>query len=111
MTSALSQIFIATLMVAVTVAAFAWFRRSEAAASAKRMMGMMSRMGLDPAIAAPGDPRTHAIMMIETRRRCRGCPREDHCDRWLACKIRGENTFCPNAPTFAALAEAGGRPG
>ena len=111
MTSELSQIFIATFMVAVIVAAFAWFRGSEATASARRMMGMMSRMGLDPAFAAPGDPRTSGVMMMETRRRCGGCPREDYCERWLACKIEGSTDFCPNAPTFRALQEAGAHAG
>ena len=105
MTSALSQIFIAILMVAVTVTIFAWLRRSEAAASARRMMGMISRVGLEP-----GDARIRTTMK-ETRRRCQGCPREDYCERWLACKIGGENTFCPNAPTFAALAGASERVG
>jgi hypothetical protein len=105
MTSELSQIFIATFMVAVTVTVFAWFRRGETAASARRMMGMMSRMGLDPAFAAPGDARTRAAMMVETRRRCRGCPREDYCERWLAGEIEESIAFCPNAPTLRALQE------
>ncbi len=111
MTAELSQIFIATSMVAVTVATFAWFRGSEAAASARRMMGMMSRMGLDPAVAAPGDSRTSGVMMMETRRRCRGCPREDYCERWLAGEIEESIAFCPNAPTLRALQEAGARAG
>ena len=105
MTSALTQSLIAIFMVAVTVAAFAWFRRSEAAASARRMMGMISRVGLDPAIAAPGDPRAGAFIK-ETRRRCGGCPQEDYCERWLAGEIEGSNAFCPNAPAFRALQEA-----
>lgn len=105
MTSALTQSLIAIFMVAVTVAAFAWFRRSEAAASARRMMGMISRVGLNP-----GDARIRTTMK-ETRRRCQGCPREDYCERWLACKIEGSTDFCPNAPTFRALQEAGAHAG
>ncbi len=103
-----AQISVAIIMVSVAVAIIVWFRSSQAAASAKRMMGMMTRVGLDPGTAALGDPRTMAIRK-EARRRCRRCPREDLCDRWLAGKVKGSNTFCPNAQTFRILTGASGR--
>ena len=93
------QISLAILMVAVAVAIMVWLQSSQAAASARRMMGMMNRVGLDPATATLGDPPTMTIIK-EARRRCRRCPREDLCDRWLARKVKGGNTFCLNAQTF-----------
>ena len=107
---AMFEINVAIVMVAVTVAIFVWFQRSEAAASARRTMGIMTRVGLDPETATLGDPRTKAIMK-EVRHRCRRCPREDFCDRWLAGKIEGDNTFCLNAQTFRILAGISGPTG
>ncbi len=103
-----TQISVAIIMVGVAVAIIVWLQSSQAAASARRMMGMMTRVGLDPGTATRGDPRTMAIRK-EARRRCRRCPREDLCDRWLAGKVDGGNTFCPNAQTFRILTEASGR--
>ena len=102
------QISVAIIMVAVAFASIVWLYTGEAAASARRMMGMMKRIGLDPGTATLGDPRTMAIRK-EARRRCRRCPREDLCDRWLAGKVKGGNTFCPNAQTFRILAGASAR--
>jgi hypothetical protein len=95
-------------MVGMAVAIIVWFQSSQAAASGGRMMGMMTRVGLDPRTATLDDPRTMAIKK-EARRRCRRCPREDLCDRWLAGKVKGDNTFCPNAQTFRTLTDASGR--
>jgi hypothetical protein len=92
----------AVLMVGVSVIIVVWFHRYRVVASAKRMMGMMARIGLDPAAAMPGGPQTESVTN-EMRRRCRNCPREDLCDRWLAGKVTGPNTFCPNAQTFDVL--------
>ncbi len=99
---AMFEINVAIVMVAVTFALFIWFQRSQAVASAGRLTGMMTRVGLDPGIAGLDDPRTKAIMN-EARRRCRKCPREDVCDRWLAGSVKGDNSFCPNAQTFRSL--------
>ncbi len=99
-----TEISVAIFMVAVAIAIFMWFQSSQAAASAQRMTGMMMRIGLDPGIAAFGDPATLAIGK-EVRRRCGGCPREDLCDRWLAGKVEGGNSFCPNAQAFGTLAK------
>ena len=103
-----TQISVAIIMVGVAVAIIVWLQSSQAAASGRRMMGMMTRVGLDPGTATLDDPRTMAIRK-EARRRCRRCPREDLCDRWLAGKVKGSNTFCPNAQTFRILTGASGR--
>ncbi len=103
-----TQISVAIIMVGMAVAIIVWLQSSQAAASARRMMGMMTRVGLDPGTATLGDPRNMAIRK-EARRRCRRCPREDLCDRWLAGKVKGGNTFCPNAQTFRILSGASAR--
>ncbi len=103
-----TQISVAIIMVGVAVAIIVWLQSSQAAASARRMMGMMTRVGLDPGTATLVDPRTMAIRQ-EARRRCMRCPREDLCDRWLAGKVKGDNTFCPNAQAFRILRGASGR--
>ncbi len=103
-----TQISVAIIMPGVAVASIVWLRSSQLAASARRMMGMMTRVGLNPETAMLGDPRTMVIIK-EARRRCRRCPREGLCDRWLAGEVEGGNTFCPNAQTFDILTEASGR--
>ena len=100
-----TQIGVAIFMVAVTIAIMLWFQSSQAAATVRRMTGMMTRIGLDPGAAPLADPATMAIRE-EARRRCAGCPREDLCDRWLAGEIEGGNSFCPNAQSFRMLAGA-----
>ena len=60
------EIGVAIVMVAVTVGIFVWLRRSMAAASARRMTGMMTRVGLDTGMTLHGDPGTMAIL-IEAR--------------------------------------------
>ncbi len=107
---AMFEINVAIVMVAVIVAILVWFQRSLVAASARRMMGMMARVGVDAGIAAHGDPRTKAILK-EARHRCGRCPREGLCDRWLAGKAEGGNAFCPNAQTFGILTGTSGRTG
>ena len=93
------QISIAVIMVGVACAGVVWLYTSQASASIGRMMAMMERAGLDPRTATLDDPRTMTIRK-EMRRRCRRCPREELCDRWLAGKVEGNNSFCPNAETF-----------
>jgi hypothetical protein len=100
-----TQISVAIIMVGIAAACFVWLQSSMAAASAKRMMGMVKRVGLDIGTAALGEPDTMAIGK-EVRRRCRRCPREALCERWLAGKVEGSNTFCPNAEALRVLAEA-----
>ena len=103
-----TQISVAIIMLGVAVATIVWLQSSQAAASARRMMGMMTRVGLNRGTVTLGDARTMAIIK-EARRRCRRCPREGLCDRWLAGEVEGGNTFCPNAQTFDILTEASGR--
>ena len=105
-----TAISIAIFMVAASVAHFVWFQGSLTAASARRMMGIMTRVGLNPGAAPLGDPRTKAIIK-EARQRCARCPREDFCDRWLAGEVEGDNAFCLNAQTFRVLAGTSGSTG
>lgn len=100
---AMFEIIAAIAMVTVAFALLLWFRRSQVVASVGRLTGMMTRVGLDPGIAGRGGPRTTAILN-QARRRCRKCPHEDICDRWLAGALEGDNSFCPNAQTFGSLA-------
>lgn len=93
--------------VALNIVLFMWFRGSMAAASARRMKGMIARLGLGRESAILDFTRTGAIM-ADTRRRCRRCPRDDYCNRWLAGEVEGSNAFCPNAPVFDKLAGAAG---
>lgn len=102
------ELTLAIIMVAWAVALGLWFRKDITAASLRRMMQMMTRVGLDPEIVTGGGPRTHAVMKA-ARRRCRNCRAEDLCERWLAGKTGGGNYFCPNAHTFRILTGAQGR--
>ena len=98
-------ISVAILLVAVNVALLVWFRGSVAAATAGRTMGMMKRVGLSPEAASRDDAATKALVK-EIRQRCRRCPREDFCDRWLAREVEGDNAFCRNAQRLGMLGEA-----
>ncbi len=100
-------ISVAILLVAVNVAHIVWLEGSEAAASAGPTMAMMKRVGLSPEIASRDDAATKDLVK-EIRRRCRRCPREDFCDRWLAREVDGDNAFCRNARRFSMLGEARG---
>ncbi len=102
------QISFVIFMLGVAIAIIVWFQSSQAADSARRMIGMMTRVGLDPGTATFGGARIMTTKN-EARRRCKRCPREDLCDRWLAGKVEGDNAFCPNAQTFRTLTGAGGR--
>jgi hypothetical protein len=104
MNSTTFTIGIAIVLVAVAVVLVMWLLRNMATASEKRMMRMLQRVGLDPAIASSGD--TESIMK-EIRQRCGKCQSESVCERWLAGEEKGENEFCPNAQVFEYLKEAG----
>lgn len=101
MNPTLFEIGVAILMVAVSVALVVWFSRSVAAASERRMTHMLMRAGVDREVARHGD--SEAILQ-DARRRCGGCRFEDLCDRWLAGKVEGDNSFCPNAQIFRRIA-------
>ena len=96
----LFQILAAITMVGVAFALFISIRRYKVAASERRMIGMLDRVGLDAAIATSRD--TQAIMRV-VRQRCGSCSTEAVCERWLAGNEEGDNIFCPNAEVFSAL--------
>jgi hypothetical protein len=100
MNMSMTQMFAAIVMVGVAFLLFYAIRWYMAAASERRMMSMLERVGLDPAIAASGD--TQAIMR-EIRQRCRSCNSENVCERWLVGEESGENEFCPNAAVFESM--------
>ena len=100
------EIGVAIVMVSVSIALVAWFSRHMAAASGRRMMDMLAHLGLYLEVVRHGD--TEAIMR-NVRSRCRRCRSEDLCDRWLAGKVDGDNSFCPNAPIFRNLPRTTGR--
>ena len=106
MNPTLFEIGVAIFMVAVSVALVVWFSRYIAAASERRMVQMLTRAGVDPEVARHGD--TEAIIQ-DVRSRCRKCRSEDLCDRWLAGKVEGDNSFCPNAQIFRSLTGTAGR--
>ena len=106
MNPTLFEIGVAIVMVAVSVALVVSFARYLAAASGRRAMLMLARVGLNPDVALRAD--TDAVMQ-DVRRRCRRCPSEGYCDRWLAGEGDGDNSFCPNAPILRKLATTTGR--
>jgi len=101
-----AQITFVVIAVGVAVAGVVWLQGSEAGNAARRMTGMMTRVGLDPGTAGLAGQGPNALS--EARRRCKRCPKGDLCDRWLAGEVEGGNAFCPNARTFRAFAGAGG---
>ena len=100
MNPTLFEIEVAVLMLAVSVALVVWFSRYVAADSERRMMHMLTRAGVDPEVAWHGDTE---VILQDVRRRCGRCRSEDLCDRWLAGKVEGDNSFCPNAQIFRTL--------
>ncbi len=106
MNPTLFEIGAAIFMVAAGVALLVWFLRDTEAASERRMMQMLTRAGVDPEVARQGD--TEAIIR-DMRSRCSKCGAEDLCDRWLAGKAEGDNSFCPNARIFRMFKRTTGR--
>ena len=77
---AMFEINVAIILVTVSVALLVWFQRNLVAASARRMMGMMTRAALDPVMATDGARRT-SVGMKGARRRCRASRRVGLCGR------------------------------
>lgn len=94
------DIMVAVFMIAVSVILVMGIREYMAMATEWRMMRMLTSAGLDSEIATRRD--TKAIMN-EIRRRCQKCPKEGLCENWLAGKVKGDNSFCPNARVFDHL--------
>lgn len=106
MNPTLFEIGVAIVMVAVSITLVAWFLRHTTAASENRMMHMLSLAGVDPEVAKQGN--AEAIIQ-DVRSRCIRCRSEALCDRWLAGKVEGDNSFCPNAQIFRMLYTTTGR--
>jgi hypothetical protein len=102
------QFLTATIMVAAVVALVFAYRRYLAMQSERRMLGMLTSLGLDPTIATSGDIET---IMGEVRERCRHCGAEDKCERWLKGEEEGENDFCPNHRVIEILGKYSGASG
>lgn len=100
MNPTLFEISFAALTVAVSVGLVVWFWRDLAAASERRTMDMLASAGVG--YIPPGDDAA----MQDVRRRCRRCPSEGLCERWLAGSVGGDNSFCPNARIFRKLGHA-----
>ena len=99
------MIIVAIIMVSVAVGSIVWLHSNMAAVSATRLTRMKKRIGIDSGTDTLSG-RLSIIGGKELRRRCRRCPSENLCERWLAGKVEGGNTFCPNAEAFRNLAEA-----
>ena len=108
MNPTLFEIGAAIFMLAVGIALVVWYSRYLAAASGRRMLRMLTIAGVDPEVAKHGDTET---IIRDVRGRCERCRSEDLCDRWLAGKVEGGNSFCPNAEIFRILARTTGHTG
>lgn len=106
MNTTLSDIGTAILLVVVATALFVGFCRKLEAASRSRLRRMMAHYGLDLDKLANFDAGT-GLDMHAVRSRCRRCPVENVCERWLAGEIAGDNAFCPNAKIFAGAVKTG----
>ena len=96
----LSDIGTAIFLVIATITLFVGFCRFVEAASRYRLRRMMASFGLDLDDIEDSDPGT-SLNMHAVRSRCRRCPVENVCERWLAGEIAGDNNFCLNAKVFA----------
>ena len=94
------HIMVAVFMIAVSVILVMGIREYMAMATDWRLMRMLTSAGLDPEIATR---RNTKAIMNEVRRRCQKCPKEGLCENWLAGKVKGDKSFCPNARVFDHL--------
>ena len=86
----------------VTVAVFQW---QQSRTVRRRLLRMMLTFGLDEETAQNAD----ALLDLDMKtvyRRCGRCSSPDTCERWLSGETVPGNDFCPNAPQFAAAAQA-----
>jgi len=104
MDTTLSSIGTAILFLAIAAALVVWFRNKLATGSLSRMNRMMASIGLNSDKIAQSDT---GLDMKAVRTRCRMCPSEDLCERWLAGEVEGDNGFCPNAKEFDGVLKAG----
>lgn len=108
MSISLTQVNAVLAVVAVAVALFFGYRRYRQRNSERRMLGMLTSLGLDPTIATSGDIET---IMGEVRERCQRCQSEDKCERWLKGEEEGDASFCPNHRVFQILRKYSSPPG
>lgn len=108
MALSLTEVLGALILLGIAIALVFAYRKYLAANSERRMLAMLEKVGLDPAIASSGDTRT---IMKEVRDRCRHCQTEDVCERWLKGGEAGDNDFCPNHRVFEILHKYGGATG
>ena len=108
MNMSLTYVLAVVAIVGIAVALVVGYRRFQRRESERRMLGMLTSLGLDPAIATSGDIET---IMSEVRQRCRDCQSEDRCDRWLKGEELGDASFCPNHRVFEVLGKYSGTPG
>lgn len=101
-----SNIGTAIIFVVIAAALVMWFRSKLAADSLSRMHRMMTKVGLDPDKVESSEAGV-GLDMRAVRTRCRRCPAEDVCERWLAGEIEGDNGFCPNAEIFDGAVKTG----
>ena len=95
MNPTLFEISVAALMLALSVALVAWFWRYMAVASERRTMHMLARAGV-------GNMRGDKAVMQDVLRRCRRCPSEGLCERWLAGSVGGTMASAPTRRFFAS---------
>ena len=92
---------IAFLLVLITAILVVSFRGMLSSKSQSRMYRMMAKVRV-----LPSSDKRAGLDMQEVRARCRRCPAEDVCERWLAGEIEGDNGFCPNADVFDGVIKA-----
>ena len=105
MNMTLSDMGTAILFVVIAAALIVWFRAKLVSGSLSRMRRMMTSVGLDPDKLGSSDAGV-GLDMQGVRTRCRMCPAEDLCERWLAGEVAGDNGFCPNAKIFGGVVRA-----
>lgn len=96
----LVQVIAAITMTVIALAFFLGFRLYLVANSERRLLTMLESIGIDPEIATSGETPN---IMKEVRQRCRSCPTEAVCEKWLQRNDDDDNSFCPNAKAFEAF--------
>ena len=105
--SPLQMTAVVAMVVLTPVLVFAYLKYL-AAGSQRRMLAMLDSFGLDTSLPWSTDIDD---IMKEIRQRCRTCPSEDVCERWLDGDRKGSNDFCPNASVFKKMAKYRARAG
>ena len=106
MSNSMTLTLVGISMIGVALILVFAIRAYMAATSERRLISMLERVGIDPALAATGD---NAQIIREIRQRCHTCATEDVCERWLSGEVKGANDFCPNVSVFATLRETAAR--